>query len=293
MFPDDYFQVFIIYLIIASILWIPPLIIPQWKNLVRRLNQIEIERKKQISFLLFGITLIVILITLVLITFFNSNLLRLEFENKTQESEYFHYFAGFTFFIMPVSLGLFGATSYIYNVQKPKAGDFFLLLFVFSALAIAGSFYHDLLWCGTVTNWYTERVEGGYDFDLWLQIVHLTNRDYQLLGISQATMAGFLIILAAILTCRFNQLSENKITWQKALLISILSFFIIIFYGLFLFIIDIGWYFDLNVTFHALYFGFFLIVLLFYFLGKSFVSDSTINKTKSINEEKVSNNLDK
>jgi glucan phosphoethanolaminetransferase (alkaline phosphatase superfamily) len=171
-------------------------------------------------------------------------------------------------------MGLLGATTYIYNTRTPKLGDFFILLFAFGALAIAGSFYHDFLWCGTVTNWYTERVEGNYDFDLWLQIVHLTNRDYQLLGISQATLAIFLIIFTAILIWRYNFFSDNKLNWQKTVLICILSFFIIVFFGFFLFIIDIGWYFDLNVTFHSLYFGFFLISLLFYYLGKVFIHDS-------------------
>ena len=48
MFPyADYFQVFIIYLIIALALWIPPLILPQWKMLVNKLNEIDREASEE------------------------------------------------------------------------------------------------------------------------------------------------------------------------------------------------------------------------------------------------------
>lgn len=275
MFPlEDYIHVLFVYLIIGLVLWIPPLIIPQWKTLVRKLNEKDVPRRRAIELFLFSLSAVIMVITFLLISVFNSNIIRLQFENITDEANFFALFAGFTFMFMPGAMGIIGATTYVHNRPSFKLGDFFVLLVAFCALAMAGSFYHDVLWCGSATNWYTEVHLGGYDFDVWTMVVGVDNRDYQLLGISQGTLSLILIIFAAILLWRFNGFQETKLTWKNKIQTIIISFFIVIFFGFFLFAIDASWLFDLNATIHALYLGFPLIALLFYNLGKAILPNS-------------------
>lgn len=176
-------------------------------------------------------------------------------------------------------MGTIAATTYIHNRPDFKLGEFFILLFAFSALALAGSLYHDFLWCGTRTNWYTELAEGGYDFDLWIQIVNVESRDYRLLGASQGTMSLFLIIFAGILLWKFNSFLEVKLNRTQKIQLIILSFFGVIFFGFFLFIIDYGSLFDLNVTFHSLYLGILLMCLLYYQIGKVLALNSNLKES--------------
>lgn len=271
MFPyADYYHVLIVYLIIAVFLWLPPLLLPQWKALAIFLNKKETKHKKALEIVLYSISAGIIITSICLISVFNDNIIRLRFDTIEQEAEFFTIFAGFTFFLMPIAMGIIAATTYSHNQPTFKLGDFSVLLFAFSALALAGSFYHDVLWCGTATNWYTEVRLGNYDFDQWTQLVGVDNRDYQLLGISQGTMAIFLIIYTLILIWKFNSLQEVRFSWKNKITIIFTSFFIVIFFGFFLFIIDAAWAADLNITIHSLYLGFPLIAYLFYQLGKCF-----------------------
>ena len=276
MFPfTDYYHVLFIYSIIALILIIPPLILPQWKSLVISLNKKEIEYKKTLEIILYLISAGIIITSICLISVFNDNIIRLKFDSIEEEAEFFSVFAGFTFMLMPIAMGIIAATTYIHFQPKFMLGNFFALLFAFSALGLAGSLYHDVLWCGTATNWYTEVRIGNYDFDLWTQIVGVNNRDYQLLGISQGTMAIYLIIYAIIILWKFNSVQEFKFTWKNKINIIITSFFAVSFFGFFLFIIDAAWAADTNITIHSLYLGFPLITYLFYYLGKALLIEET------------------
>jgi hypothetical protein len=219
--------------------------------------------------ILFSISAGIIITSICLISVFNDNIIRLKFENIADEANFFIIFAGFTFILMPFAMALIAATTYIHNRSTFKFGDFFILLIAFYALAMAGSFYHDVLWCGTATDWYTKVKLGGYDFDMWTLVVGVTNRDYQLLGASQGTLALILIIFATILLWKFNSLQDVKLTWKNKIKLIFTSFFIVIFFGFFLFIIDAAWVADFNITAHNLYLGFPLIALLFYQLGKT------------------------
>jgi len=174
---------------------------------------------------------------------------------------------------MPFAMALIGTTSYIHNQTQIKLGDLFIILLAFTGLALAGGFYHDVLWCGNATEWYTRFSEGGYDFDAWIQLVGVDNRDYRLLGVSQGTLALVLIIFCIIILWRFNNLSENKFTWQTTIKMIIIGIFIVLFFGFFLFIIDTAGDFDSNVTLHSLFIGMPLIAFLFYQLGKMIASN--------------------
>ncbi len=275
MFPIvDFIHVLIVYGIIGLILWLPPLILPQWKSLVEYLNKKEITNKKSIEIFLILLSISIIIITLILISLFNSNLFRLEFENITEES-FFGIFAAFTFLLLPVTMGLIVTITYIHNSAKLKLGEFFILLFACSALALAGSFYHDFLWCGTRTNWYTIPAFGGYDFDVWNLIVGVQSKDYRLLGASQGVLALILIVYSIILLWKYNSFLEIKLNLMKKIQIIIFSFFAVIFLGFFLFIIDYGSLFDFNQTVHALYLGIPLICLLFHKIGKCLITKNS------------------
>ena len=275
MFPiADFIHVLIVYLIIGLILWLPPLILPQWKSLVKYLNKKEITNKKPFEVFLIILSISVIIITLILISLFNSNLFRLEFENITEESNFFSIFASFTFLLLPVTMGIIVTITYIHNSVKLKLGEFFILLFAFSALALAGSLYHDFLWCGTRTNWYTTPAFGGYDFDVWNFIVGVQSKDYRLLGASQGVLALILIVYSIILLWKFNSFLEIKLNIIKKIQIIIFSFFAVIFLGFFLFIIDYASLFDFNQTVHALFLGIPLICLLFHKMGKFLITEN-------------------
>jgi len=276
MFPyADYIHVLVVYLIIGLILWLPPLILPQWRSLVQFLNKKETRHKKAIEIILCIISAGIIITSIGLISVFNDNIIRLQFENIEDEANFFTIFAGFTFILMPLAMGIIAATTYVHNLSQFKLGDFFVLLFAFCALAMTGSFYHDVLWCGTATDWYSRVNQGGYDFDVWTIVVGVTNRDYQLLGMSQGTLAIFLIIFAIILLWKFNSMQEVKFTWKNKIKIIITTLFIVIFFGFFLFIIDAAWVADFNITAHILYLGFPLIAFLFHQLGKSILVKQT------------------
>lgn len=270
MFPtEDYIHVVFVYVIIGLILCIPVLL-PQWKKLVAWLNKRETKHKKLLEIFFCGLSIFIIVTALVLISYFNRNIItRLEFDTIEAEAEYFTYFAGFTFLLMPFAMALIGAVAFIHNQSELKFGDFFIILIAFTALALAGGFYHDVLWCGNATEWYTIVHEGGYDFDVWTVVVGVTNRDYQLLGASQGTLALILIIFCILLLWRYNSLSENRFIWQNKVKAIIIGIFIVLFFGFFLFIIDAAWEFDSNVTVHSLFLGMALIAFLFYELGKT------------------------
>ncbi len=281
MFPyADYFHVLTVYLIIGLVLWLPPLILPQWKSLVKFLNKKKTRHKIALEVILFSLSAGIIITSICLISVFNDNIIRLQFDDIADEANFFTLFAGFTFLLMPFAMGIIAATTYVHNRTTFKLGNFFVLLVAFCALAMAGSFYHDVLWCGTATDWYTKVNLGGYDFDLWTIIVGVTNRDYQLLGISQGTLAIFLIIFAIILLWKFDSMQDAKFTWKNRLKLIITSFFSVVFFGFFLFIIDAAWVADFNITAHILYLGFPLIALIFYLLGKSILPEPKKNENR-------------
>ncbi|NVM28075.1 MAG: hypothetical protein HWN65_04470 [Candidatus Helarchaeota archaeon] len=277
----DFIHVLIVYLIIGLILWLPPLIVPQWKSLVKYLDKKEIMSKKRFEILLIILSVSIIIIAFILISLHNQRLFPIEFENM---SSYFHIFATFTFLLLPVSMGIIVTITYIRNSVKLKLGEFFILLFAFSALALAGSLYHDFLWCGTRTNWYTTPAFGGYDFDVWNLLVGVQSNDYRLLGACQGVLALILIVYSIILLWKFNSFLEIKLNMIKKIQIIVFSFFAVIFLGFFLFIIDYGSLFDFNQTVHALFLGIPLICLLFHQMGKilirNTISESRENELK-------------
>jgi len=208
----SWFQVLIIYLIIGLILWLPPIFLPQWKKLVIYLNRREIINKKRIEIFLTIICIPIIITAIVLISLFNQNMFRFVFGgNEELEAQFFGIFAGFTFILMPISMAIIAIIAYIHNTESPKLGYIFILLFAFGAIAMAGSFYHDFLWCGTATEWYTVENLGGYDFDMWTWLLHIESRDYRLLGISQGILAIILVIYSFILLWRFNSFIDMKL----------------------------------------------------------------------------------
>lgn len=274
MFPIiDYVHVAFIYMIVGVILWLPPIIFPQWKRLVRGLNRKEIAHRKQIEYLFFIVSIVIIIITIIIISLFNTNLFHLDLSDEMAEYHFFTLFAGLTFTYMPIALGIYGATIYFRSNPDIEIGNFFILLVAFSAIALAGAFYHDFLWCGTATQWYTIEVQGGYDLDTFVALWNIQNRDYQLLGAAQGTLSVILIIYAAILLWKFNSFRERKLSLARKVQIAILILFIVVFYGFFLFIIDAPSQFDFNVSFHSLFIGLGLICFLFYCLGNQFVDN--------------------
>lgn len=257
MFPlADYFHVLAVYLLIAAVLCIPPLL-PPWKTLATTLNQRVLTNpwRKRLEVSL-GIAAGAIVSTaLVLISFFNTSIVRLQFDTIEAEAAYFHVFAGFTFMLLPVSLGLIATARYVHLAARVRLGDVLILLFAIGALGMAGSFYHDFLWCGTRTSWYTQVAEGGYDFDLWTRVVGVASRDYQLLGASQGTLAVILVGYAGLLLWRYYRLVPEPPTRGEKAHVALLLFFMVVFLGFFLFVIDYNYRFSLNVTIHALYLG--------------------------------------
>ena len=52
------------------------------------------------------------------------------------------------------------------------------VIVIYAALSIVASNFHDILWCGTRTNWFTETQHLGYELELWVTLVGANTYSY-------------------------------------------------------------------------------------------------------------------
>lgn len=109
---------------------------------------------------------------------------------------------------VPVFIPFFGGAAYAYAHYQHRlalgAFSFGLILLGLFALGCAASNIHDVVWCGTITDCYTQHHKAGYDLDLfvafgqWFGISGEVLADYATLGpCAVVLVAGELLVAGA------------------------------------------------------------------------------------------------
>jgi len=258
----------IIHLIIGLGLCVPPLV-PQWKKLVVDLNEKPMAHKDKLFWILMISGLILISISIISITFHHRYILRLNFPSLDAEIAYFNFFALFTFFLGPFGLALIGTSAYLRKTEDPRIGNLFIILLALTAMALAGSFLHDILWCGTKTGFYMWEANAGYDIDWWLNFMHIASKDYRNLAFYMSVLASILVTYASILLYKHGKINERDPDPKQRKKIITLAAITIGNYGFWLYVMDYAGLYIIAWPFISTYIGIPLSILLFYYVGKN------------------------
>ncbi len=273
LFLDGSYHVLLIYGIVGCILCLP-LFLPQWKSLVFYYNEKVITYKKLWkNFLLYCGTTIVI-IAMISIIFYNPHILGLKFSSQVDEINYFLFFSLFSFIFLPMGLGFIGTSAYMKYSTNIKQGFLFIILISLIALGLAGSFFHDFLWCGTQTSWYTQRWDSNYDLVPWRDFLQVESKDYRVFGFYMGVLVFILLCYVTLLFNKYYTFLEEKIdkSTKKRIFIISMSCFIIL--GFALYVVDFQRLFEFFSTFFSLFLGIPLTSILFYHLGKNLAYSS-------------------
>ncbi|MHA1265328.1 MAG: hypothetical protein ACTSRS_08860 [Candidatus Helarchaeota archaeon] len=104
------------------------------------------------------------------------------------------------------------------------------LVIVYAAFGVIASNFHDILWCGEKTNWFTTTGYLGYELDIWVRTVGANTYDYVFFGFFMLLHVIFCGCLATFMLWRYSRrfghnLFQNKssrkafcLAWVGALL---------------------------------------------------------------------------
>ena len=256
------------HIIVGLVLCVPPLL-PQWKKLLITLNEKKLLQKQKIILILMISGLILTAISIISITFHHSYILRLNFINLEAEIFYFHFFALFTFFLMPGGLAFIGTAAYLKKTEDPRLGNFFLILLALIAMGLAGSFLHDVLWCGTRTGFFAWEADAGYDIDWWLNFMHIASKDYRNLLFYMGILVCILITYASILLYKHGQIDKDNFNTNQRKKIVLYAAIAIINLGFWLYVMDYARLYFFIWPYISTYVGIPFSIVLFYYLGKN------------------------
>jgi hypothetical protein len=117
-------------------------------------------------------------------------------------------------FILPLILGpLIFAPFYLtqrsdrndnkLNGREVDNRNSFELMVVYAAFGIIASNFHDILWCGTKTNWFVETQHNGYELEIWVKLVGANTYSYVFFVFYMTMHVLFCIIIATIFLQRY------------------------------------------------------------------------------------------
>ncbi|NVM02300.1 MAG: hypothetical protein HWN67_08180 [Candidatus Helarchaeota archaeon] len=278
MFLDGTYHVLLIYCIVGCIICLPPLFLPQWESLVSYFNKKDIAYENFWKNFLFYCGIIITIIAIFATSYYNPHILGPKFGSRLEEIIYtfvfqadvvnfFLFFSLFAFIFLPLGLAFIGTFAYMKNSTNIKQGYLFIVFISLFALGLAASFFHDFLWCGTRTIWYTQSWDSGYDLVPWREFLHVESKDYRVFGFYMLILVIILLSYTAILINKYYSFLEEKLdkaTKNKTFLISLLCFIIL---GVALYIVDFQRLYEFFSTFISLYVGIPLTAVLFYHLG--------------------------
>ena len=266
MFLEGTFHIFLVYLLIfIAVISFPLIFKTQWKELLNYFNKIELSqrRSKLLNLFLLCSSLGLIGGSILVISLFNENLFHILPDGETS----FNLYASFAFLLLPIGFGLICAYGLLRN-SIIKLGHFFLCLCCFLCMGFAGANFHDFLWCGLATKWYSVPLEAGYDLDLWINLFQSPTRDYRVFGFYMEIQV---IIFCAYIILnlwryfqglpRHSNFLKIKLVLFGALLVSVL--------GLCLLIIDYPWNFGPILTALTVFLFIPLLSLLSWYIGKN------------------------
>jgi len=268
MFLEGTLHVLWIYFILGLILCVPPILLPKWKSLVQFFNKKEISNKKFIRIFLVSLGLIITVIAVILMTIHSPHLLNIQFSSFRTEYLIFNFYTFFSFILLPFACALIGCASYVKNSSSVKLGNFFIILIALFALALAGSFFHDVLWCGTRTELYTLEVNAGYDLDWWRNVLYVESKDYRMFGFYMTVLTIILLIYASILLWKLEIFTDNGYDNNAKLKIFLFSSLLFIELGVALYVMEYFRMFTFIPTFIATYIGIPSSLVLSHLLGK-------------------------
>jgi hypothetical protein len=193
MFLEDTLHIFLSYLIIAVILWVPPYM-SWWNRLVGFLNRREIEGRR------LYLVLLIILPPLILISIIITHLFQFV---KDLDVSFWLFFVPAAFIIIPFMSAYLGMASFARSHGKTGLGDLGALLFYFGGFGAAGANIHDVLWCGRRTELYTVFWAGGDDLRPWVELFHAPSYDYRIFGFYMFIQVVIALVVAHIVYFRW------------------------------------------------------------------------------------------
>ncbi len=203
---------------------------------------------------------------------------------KTYRGDYWFFmvFSFFSFFAGAIALGLLAVYTHILKVGEYRLGNGLLLLLGAALFGMAGVNFHDVLWCGTATDWFLFKRIGGYDLQAWFTFFQITDParwDYRVMGfymIFQASLEAFTAILLFHKFFKYNADKNNLLTWRRKLAPYVLCLAAVFVLGLVEFVFDSPWYFTDLQYYTTLFLGVTGVAILF-MIGGYFLPYSTIN----------------
>ncbi len=243
-------------------------------SVFERLNSIAVSKEnpkfKQV-YLAVAILSILILFSIAIISFK---------ELRATSFDFFTVFAILAFWVLPIALGLLGVYSLILKEKKYQLGDAILLSICFASFGMVGSNFHDVLWCGTVTNWYQTEKIAGADIALYFNafgIFDESRYDYRTFGLFMAVQIVLELTIGTAALYKYYKF--DTLRWKKSNKSTYLKRFgLLLFAGIMLgaieFIFDYPWAFtDLEYALDV-WLGIPLIALIFFGIGRYFVKTS-------------------
>ena len=270
-------HVLLIYIIVGLFLCLPPLILPQWKRLVENLNKKEIMNKNRLIWLFTGTGIAITVVAMTLMCFHHPYIFELQFFSFESMYMFFNFYSFFSFILLPLALALILGASYMRYTSSPKLGNFLLLFLGILALGLAGSFFHDILWCGTRTHGYTIQVDAGYDLDWWRNFLFVQSKDYQVFGFYMIVLTIILCIYSFIMFKKHDQFFEKARDKKEKNIISSLNVLFFVIVGVALYIMEYYRIFTLIPAVISIFGGFPVSILVAWYLGKKIASGEENN----------------
>ncbi len=259
-------QILVFFLVLFALVFVVLWAIKPVDKVFLRLNKTRIARG-QLLFK-FNYVAIVGIVTIIIATVILAAL-------KEYRGDYWFFmvFSFFSFFAGAISLGLLAIFVHILKIGEYRLGNGLLLLLGAALFGMAGVNFHDVLWCGTATDWFQVERIGGYDLQAWFtffQILDPARWDYRIMGfymIFQASLEAFTAILLFHKFFKLNADGKDPRTRRLTIATYVLCLAAAIILGLVEFVFDSPWYFTDLQYYLTLFLGVGVVAILFIIVG--------------------------
>ena len=122
------------------------------------------------------------------------------------------------------------------------------LVIVYAALSIVASNFHDILWCGTRTNWFTETQHNGYELEIWVTLVGANTYSYVFFVFYMSLHVIFCGLVSIIFFMRYAKRNGGSLLKNRDLRKAfVLAWLAALLWGYGLFVMDsIYWHSDVT-----------------------------------------------
>ena len=255
---------FVLYVVVIILLFAMKSV----NKIITRVNRVHITRAHPLF--KFNYVALVGIVVIIIITVILAAL-------KDQRGEFWFFmtFSFFAFFAGAIALGLLLVSAHILKVGEYRLGNGILLLLGAALFGMAGVNVHDVLWCGSATNWFQVERIGGYDLQAWFsffQILDSSNWDYRIMGFYMIFQASLEAFTAFSLFHKFFLINAGGFDShgrRRVISTYLLCFSAVIVLGVVEFAFDSPWYFS-NLQYYLILFtGIPVVATLFIIAGLS------------------------